>query len=68
MKKLHEHSKLLDAMGGVRQVAKDYKLNINTVQAWKMRGIPSKFQLFYPQFMRRARKLANVKVTGRPTK
>lgn len=59
MENLHEHSKLIDALGGVRQIAKDYKLNINTVQAWKMRGIPAKFQLDNPAFMRKAKKLAS---------
>ena len=59
MKKLHEDAKLLEAMGGAKEVANKLNLNVTTVYGWMNRGLPARFQLDNPAFMRKAKKLAS---------
>jgi hypothetical protein len=58
-----ENSKqIIEALGDSAVLAKYLGIPKTTVQSWKTRGIPAKWQLSHPKLWRRGIKLISVKV------
>ena len=57
MKLTTESAKIVDALGGVAYLAKKLGMPRPTIQAWKARGIPPRFQLEHPRLMTKGRRL-----------
>jgi len=50
-------SQIIEALGGVPQMMKNYGLNKSTAQSWKKRGISAQWQLDNPGAMKAARNI-----------